>query len=79
MADKASQSYTIERLKGDADAITDRLLAGVSDGSNFPQHLIPLILQIPDLQRNIKYNDSRSSGNVHNSPKKIPTFHVYLI
>ena len=50
MADKASQSYTIERLKGDADAITDRLLAGVSDGSNFPQHLIPLILQIPDIE-----------------------------
>lgn len=49
MAGEAANSHIRRFLNEDAPFITDKLLEGVTDGSNLPAYLLPLISQIPDL------------------------------
>lgn len=49
MAEEAAKSHIERFLNNDASKITDRLLEGVTNGTNFPTYLAPLISQIPDL------------------------------
>lgn len=49
MAGESAQSHIRRFLNEDAPVIVGELFEGISDGTNFPDYLIPLIAQIPDL------------------------------
>ncbi len=49
MAGEAANSHIKYALNVDGLVIAEKLLEGVTDGANFPNYLLPLISQIPDL------------------------------